>query len=583
VTDHLRWIVRFWRGYRKYLPLLFALNVLAVVAGVGYPLVFREVMDYAKTLTVGAWDRLPGMHEFIWILLAVGLARSLRNLYPMMRARVNCLIEMSIRRVYFSEVLTKSHRFFLKFRTGDIVTRLTDDISGWLKISWFMCSGIFRAVESATVLVVCVGVMLWVDWRLGLLALSPLPVMMLLIGLLQSRLGERMKRNQAAISRTNDLLESGYSGIRIVKAYRSEERQMALLQDLLEERVEVEMGLVRMWSFLESLFQAMTHLGRILTIGFGGVWVIDGSISIGDFFVIYMYVDLLSRPLWDIPHMFTAGKQAFICMDRLEEMTGFEPGFVDGAGGDGPVGRISRVDLEEVSFRFGNEDPRAAVSRVSLSVLRGSTVAVMGPVGSGKTTLARILTGELRPTSGRVTVNGTDLGDLDLTEYRRRVGYIPQEALLFSDTVKENVAFGREAGEAEVEQVLRLAQMDEEVAAFPNGLDELLGQRGVRVSGGQRQRLAVARALVTGPDLVVMDDVTAALDAENEEALWDAVERRHPDLTAVVVTHRVATARRADTILVLDRGRVVDRGTHEELISRCSLYRRLAGRDEPSG
>ena len=461
------------------------------------------------------------------------------------------------------------------------MTRLTDDISGWLKISWFMCSGIFRAVESATVLVVCILVMLWVDWRLGLIAISPLPVMMLLIGLLQSRLGERMKRNQTAISRTNDLLESGYSGIRIVKAYRAEERQRGLLGDLLDERVEVEMGLVRMWSFLESLFQAMTHLGRILTIGFGGVWVIDGSITIGDFFVIYMYVDLLSRPLWDIPHMFTSGKQAFVCMDRLEEMSGFEPGFVDGVGGDDPVERIERVDLEDVSFRFSEKGGRDALGGVHLSVERGKRVAIVGPVGSGKTTLARVLIGELRPFTGRILVNRRDLEELDLEEYRRRVGYIPQEALLFSDTVRENVSFGREATDEEVEEALRVSQIDEEVAAFPKGLEEILGQRGVRVSGGQRQRLAVARAIVDRPDLLVMDDVTAALDAENEEALWDAIEERYPGITAVVVTHRIATARRADSIVVLDRGRVVDTGTHDELMARCGLYRRLAGHDGP--
>jgi ATP-binding cassette subfamily B protein len=202
-------------------------------------------------------------------------------------------------------------------------------------------------------------------------------------------------------------------------------------------------------------------------------------------------------------------------------------------------------------------------------------------VGSGKTTLARVLTGELSPSAGRILVNGRDLAELDLREYRHRVGYIPQEALLFSDTVRENVSFGREAADERIEEVLQVAQVDEEVAAFPKGLDELLGQRGVRVSGGQRQRLAVARALVAGPDLLVMDDVTAALDAENEEALWDAIEARHPGIGGVVVTHRIATARRADSIVVLDRGRVVDRGTHDELIARCGLYRRLAGHDGP--
>jgi ABC-type multidrug transport system fused ATPase/permease subunit len=577
MKPHLRWIWRFWRPRVKILPVLAILTVLSTAVTLSYPLVFKYVLDALRDAVEGrAGDVAGRITDLVVILLIVGAGRSLRNLYPMLRARVNCLIEMAVRQYYFDRILEKGHRFFLKFRTGDTVTRLTDDISGWPKIAWFMCSGIFRALESSATLLICVGAMLFLDWRLGLVVLAPLPVNMLLFYMVQVRLGRRALRNQRAISKTNDLLESCYSGIRILKAYRGEKRQARRLRELLEDRVEVEMSLVRMWAFLEGLFFALTNLGRILTLAVGSYWVLDGSLSIGSLYAIWVYVDQLWRPMMDIPQLFTSGKQAFVCMDRLMELEDFEEGRVDGEGGTEPVTAIDRIGLDQVSFRYDGEKPAETVSNLSFDLVRGRKTAVVGPVGAGKSTLVGLVCGELRPDGGRVKVNGSDLAEIRLADYRRLTGYIPQEALLFSDTVRENVAFGRETSDEEIRAVLRIAQLDEEIAAFPRGLDELLGQRGVRVSGGQRQRLAIARALAGKPELLVMDDVTAALDAENEEALWDALEDRHPDLTALIVTHRMATARRADEILVMDRGRIIDRGTHEQLLARCALFRRLA-------
>jgi ABC-type multidrug transport system fused ATPase/permease subunit len=560
------------------LPVLFLLTLLSTAVTLVMPLIFREIIDAAYALgKEGAGDpERQKIYRLVWVLIAVGAGRSLRNLYPMLRARMNCLIEMEIRKQYFRRVLDKGHGFFLKFRTGDIVTRLTEDIHGWLKISWYMCSGIFRAVESASMLAGCmIAMIVMVDWRLGLIAVCPLPLMMLVFYRVQIALRKRFEQSQRMISETNDLLESSYSGIRIVKAYNAEARMGDRLASVLAERVDVETGVVRLRALLDQVFTALTAVGRILAIGFGGYWIIQGELSVGSMIAIYFYVDQLWRPMLDIPQLFVAGKQAFVCMDRLEEMAGFEE---DGeeredAGGR-PVESIDDLVLDGVSFTY--DDSRAAVDRVSLELPRGKRLAIVGPVGSGKTTLARLLSGEFRPSAGRILVNGEDLATADRKGYRRSVGYIPQEALLFSDTVRENVAFGRGHSDLAVAAALRMAQVEEEVGAFPRGLDEMLGQRGVRVSGGQRQRLAIARALIGDPDVLIMDDVTAALDAENEELLWDAIEERREDVTAILVTHRMSTARRADEILVLDRGKVVDRGTHEDLVDRCSLYRRLA-------
>lgn len=583
MRDHVRWMWRFWREHKPALPLLFLLTLLSAAVAVAFPLVFKYVVDTLCSLDASA----PGsaerrIHTLVGILLLVGLGRSLKNLYPMLRARMNGVLEMAVRYAYFERVLDKGHRFFLKFRTGDVVTRLTDDIAGFPKIAWFLCSGVFRALESIAVLAFCVAMMLALDVRLALVALAPLPIMMLVFWRIRIALGARFHANQTAISGTMDLLESCFSGIRILKAYNAEERFAGRLARRLDDRIEVEMRVVRLRAFLDGVYVGITSLGQILAIGFGSFWVLDGRISLGVLYAIYLYVNQLVRPMMDIPQLFISGKQAFVCMDRLTEIAEFEPeGEVEAAGGP-PVPRLDRVELDDVGFTYGadGDGVPAALEGVSLTIPRGRRVALVGMVGAGKSTLARVLSGELRPTAGRVLVNGQPLWDYDLTTYRRQIGYIPQEALLFSESVRGNVAFGRRVDDRELTQALRIAQVEHEVASFPRGLDEVLGQRGVRVSGGQRQRLAIARAIVTGPEFLVMDDVTAALDAENEEALWDAITERRPDITAVIVTHRIATARRADEIVVLDRGRVAARGSHEELLAKSPQYRRLTRTEE---
>jgi len=578
MRSRVRWIHDFWKPHLGILPVLFVLTILSTAVTLAMPLLWMAVIDAAEALRAkGAGDpERQRIYSLIWVLLAVGAGRSLRNLYPMLRARMNGLMEMEIRRRYFRTVLDKGHGFFLRFRTGDIVTRLTEDIQGWLKIAWYMCSGIFRAVESGAMLVGCViAMILVVDGRLGLIAITPLPLMMLIFYRTQVALRRRFEESQRMISETNDLLESSYSGIRIVKSYNAETRMDERLHRVLTDRIDVEMRVARLRALLDQVFTALTSVGRVLTIGFGGYWIIEGSLSVGALVAIYMYVDQLWRPMLDIPQLFVSGKQAFVCMDRLDELADFERDEEerDGAGGH-PVERIESLLFEDVSFRYDGRHP--AVDRVTLELTRGKKLAIVGPIGAGKTTIARLLSGEFRPQGGRILVNGEDLAACDLVDYRKRVGCIPQEPLLFSDTVRENVSFGRSFDDEVVAGALRVAQVEEEVKVFPNGLAEMLGPRGVRVSGGQRQRLAIARAVVGDPDVLIMDDVTAALDAENEELLWDAIEARRADVTALIVTHRMSTAMRADEIVVLDRGRVVDRGTHGELLDRCVLYRRLA-------
>jgi ABC-type multidrug transport system fused ATPase/permease subunit len=307
--------------------------------------------------------------------------------------------------------------------------------------------------------------------------------------------------------------------------------------------------------------------------------VINGSLSLGELTAFFLYVGMMLPPMMDIPNLFVTSRTAFACIDReieIEDTPGGTEGCYEGVK---PLESIEELALESVAFSFDEGLP-AALSDISLRIKRGERVAVVGAVGCGKTTLVKVAAGLLPPESGTVRINGCPLADWDLASYRARLGYIPQEATLFSESVAGNVLFGRELGGEVVDAALALAQVRDEMIALPEGLEQVLGQKGLSISGGQKQRLAIARALAAGPELLLMDDCTSSLDAENEQAFWQDFGARHPDAACLIVTHRLATAQQADRIYVLAKGHVVGQGTHAELLQSCPEYQSFLTKEE---
>jgi len=578
---HLRWIWSFWTPHRAWLTVLVFLTLLSSAVTIGYPLVFKYLIDEINKGLSAAAPEMAGTTTWslVGIIAAIGLARSLAYLYPGFRAMLNAKLEMDIRQHYFATILSKGYRFFQKFRTGDLVTRLTDDIGGFPKIAWFSCSGIFRAVESSSKFIFCMSFMLWMNWQLALLSVAPLPIMLYIFYHVRSALGQRAADRQKIISKTNDALEAAFSGVRILKAFRGENNQSREFRGLLDKRINVELGVIRLWMGVWNLYWGIEFVGQIIVIVAGGVMVIRGTLSLGEFYAFYVYLSLLLQPLMDIPHLFVTSRQAFASIDREIELDE-TPGGTEGVYiGTVPVGAIQSVSLSGVSFRYEKDLPMS-LEDISLTLKKGERAAVVGAVGSGKSTLIKLVAGQLPPSEGQVTVNGRPLNDYEIDDYRGRIGYIPQEATLFSESVLENVRFGRDLADEAVTDSLGFAQVKEEMEALPDGVNQVLGQKGLTVSGGQKQRLAIARALAGKPDLLLMDDCTASLDAENERAFWAMFAERFPDAACLIVSHRLATARQADTVYVLAEGRIVGKGTHSELLVSCEEYRSFLTREE---
>ncbi|MBN2082810.1 ABC transporter ATP-binding protein [bacterium] len=565
----------------SWLWLLFLMTLLSSAVALAFPRVIGYLVDAVNGLSPKTTPQEAHHLALVYILIlaGVGLARTLAHFYPATRALVNCKIEVDVRQRYFSQIVDKGFRFFNKFRTGDLVTRLTDDIGGFPKIAWFCCSGIFRAVESASKFLFCVLFMLTMNWQLTLLIIIPLPVMLFIFYRVRMALTKRSLERQKIISTTNDALESSFSGIRILKAFRGETEQSKRFDTILRERIEVEFRLMKLWMMMHNTFMGVQFLGQIIVVIAGGLMVINNTITIGELTAFFVYVGMLLPPMMDIPNLFVTSRTAFACIDREIEIEETPGGTENYGQGREQLERFESIQLTGAGFSY-DDKLAETLSGIDLEIKRGERVAIVGAVGSGKTTLLKLISGLLPSTAGMILLNGRPLSQFDLASLRARCGYIPQEATLFSESVVENVSFGRDLAQAQIDDALRLAQVYDEMTALPEGLKQVLGQKGLSISGGQKQRLAIARALAGGPELLLMDDCTSALDAENERAFWDEFTRRHPDAACLIVTHRLATARQADVIYVLDKGRIAGRGSHEELLASCEQYRNMLTKEE---
>ncbi len=568
--EKARTIAALWRPHRRWLPLLGALTLVSGGVTVAYPLVLKETIDAA--VAAG-----PGPRVFL-VLGLIWLGRVAAGFYPAVRGYINVRIESRIRSDTFARILEKDYRFQRAFRTGDLVTRLTEDIGQYQKIAWFACSGIFRALDSAARGLLSIGAMFALEPRLALLSIAPLPFMLWFFYLVRRRLTEAIERQQRAISRTNDHLEAAFSGIKIVKAFAAEEGQRRKLAEILDARVPAQFATARLAAVVQAVDALAARAGQAIALAAGGVLVARGEIAFGTLYAFYVYLDMLVAPLQDLPVLLVSARQAFVSLGRIEEVARFPGAAAAPAAAPAepraPAEPLASVALRDVTFAYdGTREP--ALRGVSLEVRAGERVAIAGAVGSGKTTLLKALIGLLPPERGAVLANGLPVAEIGWRAFRARVGYVPQEPHLFSMTVRENVALGALGdGAASIERALAVAQVEPDLAGVR------LGIRGGGISGGQRQRVAIARALARRPDLLVLDDATAALDAHNEDRFWDALDEAFPQLAVLYVTSRRASLRRATRVVLLDRGRVVAGGPHDDLIARSPAYRDLLAFEE---
>lgn len=568
MNKHLSWILKQYKSHIWFVVIMVIFTLASSAVQIAYPYAFKRMIDLLRDILANQ-DKYPDpmqeVNQVLLFFLAIGGAQFLTGFYPCIRAWVNLRFEHALRMLYFEHISKKDYRFFQKFRTGDIVTRLTDDLSDFPKISWFLCSGIFRAFNSFSLILFSLVVMFSINVKLTLLSIAPLPLMMVVFYFTSEKLYTNFERNQRAISNINNQLEMSFSGIRIVKSFVSEEKYNRFFDVALARRFKTELSVVKLNAVLSLIYQYIDYFAQIGVIMFGGFMAVKGEITVGTFFLFYTYLSMMIYPLLDLPQLFVSGKQAFVNIDRLEEMKA-HPTFNKADDYGREVNSFSGLRFEHVACAYPEKESNT-LQDVSFSLEPGERMLILGATGCGKTTVANLILGMVKPTNGRILFSGIDLEDINLRSLRDVVAYVPQEPSLFSGSIKDNVYMANEQASAEEYRIaLRSAQLDEEISTFPLGDDSPVGQRGLSVSGGQKQRITIARALIKRPQLLILDDITASLDAENEEKLWLAINKDYPNTGAIVISHRLSTMRYVDTVLFIDANGNAFKGTHEELV-----------------
>ena len=581
-----RWLFSFYRDYKYVLAVLIIVTPVQSIMQTFLPRLFGFAIDFAENdvisdNSIARWMVATGESFSLGPIVSFGVAFILLGLIATIlyaylqthRAWMNTKLEWLFRQHAFDSVTTKGPDFFNKFRTGDLVTRMTDDVAE--KLSWFACSGIFRFYEALLAISFITIMMFTIDPWLTLWTAGPLPILILIFFKSSASLDKRYERLQASISDFNDVIESCFSGIRVVKAYVREKAQREKFRVAAQKRRKAEIHTVKIMTIVDSLYMYIWQFGVVIVLSAGGYMVINRGLSIGDLSSFIFYNVWLIFPMFDVGQFLVKSRQSAVSIGRLLELQNFPDMVKDN--GTAVCGDDLSPDIhfENVSFRF-DSSTRNIIENFTARIKSGQTVAIVGKIGSGKSWLVNMIPRLVDPTKGTIKLGGHDLQSFSLTNLRKIVGYVPQEPVLFSDTIRNNIVFGRNNISDELlKWAIEVSQLKSEIESFPKGIDNAIGTRGIAISGGQKQRVALARALVGKPKILILDDCTSALDSSTEQALWERLHTFMPDMTAILITHRPGTLELVDNIFVLDDGRLAEEGTHEQLTKKDGLYAKI--------
>jgi ATP-binding cassette subfamily B protein len=548
------------------------IGTLFIVIGNGIaiinPIVVKQAIDYLEQ-DIEVKQLLIYAGLVVLIALGQGIFRFLMRQTVIVGSR---LIENDFRNDLFAHLQKMSARFFQNMPTGDIMSRMTNDLNS---VRAVLGPGIMYSINTIVTFGFVVWMMLSQSPMLTLVGLVPIPFMAILVYKFGKQIHKRYQKIQAQLSKISTKSQENFSGIRIVKSYVQENNEIESFDKLNWEYVEKNMSFVRVFAAFHPMMHFIVGIGVILVLFVGGVQIVEGVLTLGEFVAFTLYLGMLVWPSIALGWVVGIFQQGAASMERINVILNTPPEIMD----DEETQDIDEIngDIEIRDLTFAYDDKsEPALKNISLKIEAGSILAVVGRTGSGKSTLMNLLTRNYDPDPGTIFIDNTDIRQIPLQTLRKNTGYIPQETFLFSDTIAQNVSFGIVSAEEEhIQRATAISQIHEAIEEFPEKYGTILGERGINLSGGQKQRISIARAILKKPKILLLDDALSAVDTITEEKILEKLRGEMKDKTCVWISHRISALQDADKIVVLDQGEIIEEGTHSELLMLDGLYRDL--------
>jgi len=576
-TGPLRRLIGYALRYRRSFALGLVCTALSTAMSLTAPWVLKHAVD---DLTLGV--TMAKLQLYAGLVVGLALVGGwFRFLMRRILIGASRHIEYDLRNAFFAHLQRLPPAYFHANRTGDLMSRATNDLNA---VRMMIGPAVMYSANTLIVFAVALALMLRIDTRLTLVALIPLPFVSVSVRYFGAAIHRRFERIQAQLSDLSAVTQEALAGVRVVRAYRQESAELDRFRAANHEYVHRNLGLIRLQGMFYPGLGLLLGIGGLLVLWLGSREVMGHRMTIGEFVAFNAYLGMLTWPMIAFGWVINMLQRGLASWKRMLEVMSEVPAVSDGRAGSAfrePAEIRGAIEIRNLTFHYNG---RPILRDVSLSVAPGHTLAIVGPTGSGKSTLINLLPRLWEPPPGTVFIDGVDVGEIPLHVLRGAIGLVSQEPFLFSERISENVAFGVLAqthaattpgagpGEHTVAGASAIARLDKDIAGFPAGYDTVVGERGITLSGGQKQRTALARAVMTDPRILILDDALSAVDTYTEEEILSRLRQVMRQRTSIIVSHRISTVRDADQIVVLGDGQILERGSHAELVARNGVY-----------